>query len=333
MTEIINRPPYTQGVLTRIAAVGALLPVLLIWQRDFVTEIYLKNQITPVGYVVNGAIVLLFIAGMARLVNLYVRYGWEERQIARALMNLHERIDPLDQVAPDSIIASRQTTLRELYERRAEINQGALAAVLVATESSYLTFPRFVHNILILLGVFGTIASLLVSLLGASQMLGNTTEFGGLNMVMHGMSTALNTTLTAILGYLVFAYFYMKLLDTQSHVISRVEHITATGLLPRYQSHPEAVMRDITDLVRAATDLTRNMDSTQKAFNTAADRLNTVMANYLERTEHAGEQLLALKGLLREGFRLPPETPPAPVAVIAAPKSEKETGKKEDKAA
>lgn len=333
MTEIIKRPPYTQGVLTRIAAVGALLLVLLIWQRDFVAEIYLKNQITPVGYVINGAIVLLFLAGMARLVNLYVRYGWEERQIARALMNLHERIDPLDQVAPDSIIASRQTTLRELYERRAEINQGALAAALVATEASYLTFPRFVHNVLILLGVFGTVASLLVSLLGASQMLGNTTEFGGLNMVMHGMSTALNTTLTAILGYLVFAYFYMKLLDTQSHVISRVEHITATGLLPRYQSHPEAVMRDITDLVRAATDLTRNMDVTQKAFNTAADRLNTVMANYLERTEHAGEQLLALKALLREGFRLPPETPPAPVAVIAAAKSEKETGKKEDKAA
>jgi biopolymer transport protein ExbB/TolQ len=330
MTEAINRPPYARDVLTRIAAVGALLLLLLVWQRDFIAEIYLKNQITPVGYVVNGAILLLFLAGMARLINLYVRYGWEERQIVRALSNLYERIDPLDQVAPDSIIAARQTTLRELHERRAEINQGALAASLVATEASYLTFPRFVHNVLILLGAFGTIASLLVSLLGASQMLGNTTEFGGLNMVMHGMSTALNTTLTAILCYLIFAYFYMKLLDTQSHVISRVEHITATGLLPRYQSHPEAVMRDITDLVRAATELTRNMETTQKTFNAAADRLNTVMANYLERTENAGEQLLELKALLREGFRLPPEAPPVPVAVVSAQKAE---DKEADKAA
>lgn len=333
MTETTKRPPYTHGVLTRIAAIGALLLLLLVWQRDFIAEIYLKNQITPIGYVVNGAIVLLFLAGVARLVNLYVRYGWEERQIAHVLSNLYERIDPLDQVATDSIIAMRQTTLRELHERRADINQGALAAALVATESSYLTFPRFVHNVLILLGAFGTIASLLVSLLGASQMLGNTTEFGGLNMMMHGMSTALNTTLTAIFCYLIFAYFYMKLLDTQSHVISRVEHITATGLLPRYQSHPEAVMRDITDLVRAATELTHNMEETQKTFNSAADRLNSVMVNYLERTENAAEQLQALKALLREGFRLPPESPPVPVAVVSAQKAGKEAGQKEDKAA
>jgi biopolymer transport protein ExbB/TolQ len=286
-----------------------------------------------VGYVVNGAIVVLFLAGMARLINLFGRYGWEERQIARTLSNLYERIDPLDQVAPDSIIAIRQTTLRELHERRAEISQGALAAALTATEASFLTFPRFVHNVLILLGAFGTIASLLVSLLGASAMLGNTTEFGGLNMVMHGMSTALNTTLTAILCYLIFAYFYMKLLDTQSHVISRVEHITATGLLPRYQSHPEAVMRDIVELVRAATELTQKLEVTQNTFNAAADRLNTVMANYLERTENAGEQLQALKSLLREGFRLPPEQPPAPVVMASAPKNEKESVGKEGKAA
>jgi hypothetical protein len=57
------------------------------------------------------------------------------------------------------------------------------------------------------------------------------------------------------------------------------------------------------------------------------------MANYLERTENAGEQLQALKALLREGFRLPAETPPVPVAVISAQKPDKEAGQKEEKAA
>ena len=105
---------------------------------------------------------------------------------------------------------NRYKTLLDLYSRRTAINHNALASTLMAQESSYISFPKFVNNILILTGVFGTIVSLSIALLGASDMLGNINDGDGLGVVIHGMSTALSTTMTAILAYLFFGYFYLK---------------------------------------------------------------------------------------------------------------------------
>ncbi len=87
--------------------------------------------------------------------------------------------------------------------------------------------------------MFGTIVSLSIALLGASDVIRATTEMGGLDMIIHGMSTALSTTMTAIFTYLFFGYFYLRLMDAQTHVVSRIESATSRQLLPRFQIEPE----------------------------------------------------------------------------------------------
>ena len=47
-------------------------------------------------------------------------------------------------------------------------------------------------------------------------MIGATANTGSLSVVVHGMSTALSTTMTAILAYLFFGYFYLRVIDIQA---------------------------------------------------------------------------------------------------------------------
>ena len=51
----------------------------------------------------------------------------------------------------------------------------------------------------------------------------------------------MSTTLTAIIAYLFFGYFYIKLTDTQTFLISKIEEVTATTLMPHLQLNQDAV--------------------------------------------------------------------------------------------
>mgnify|MGYP000445146376 FL=1 len=191
------------GILT----IAALL--IAAWQHEVLGAIYWSNQRTHVGLAINGGIVALFLAGMAQLVRLFVRYDDEERAVGALKANIDAARDIEAGVWRGSLMAQRYRVLEEMSRQRAAINQSALAATLVATEASRISLPKFVHNILILTGVFGTIVSLSIALLGASDMIGATANVGSLGAVIHGMSTALSTTMTAILAYLFFGYFYL----------------------------------------------------------------------------------------------------------------------------
>ena len=305
MRAIQTRNHYSRNILLKMLLLTAFIVALLVWQREFILDIYFRNQITTVGWIINGGITVLFLSGLFRLIQLFLHYAREEAALNRFLHNLQRDIEPIEGIDSRTIISRRYKTLFELYERRTPINHGALASTLLAIESSHISFPKFVNNTLILTGVFGTIVSLSIALLGASSMLSSTAEPSGLNTVIHGMSTALSTTMTAILAYLFFGYFYLKFTDTQTQFLSRVEHLTATQLMARFNIEPETVLKDFSDLIRAAGSIIEKLDTAHGEFVGTAKQLNSTLSMFRNELGQATTHMDTIVDLLREGFRLP----------------------------
>ena len=74
-----------------------------------------------------------------------------------------------------ALIVDRYYAVQTIARQHAEVNQGALAATLVASQTAQFTLVRFVNSILILAGVLGTVVSLAVALMGAAGL----NEFAG----------------------------------------------------------------------------------------------------------------------------------------------------------
>ncbi len=329
MADVNSNRHYTRNVIIQFVIALVILVVGILWQREFLVDIYFKDQLTQVGASINAGIALLFLAGIVRVVSMLVRYMDEEKAINRFIRNIRMGDDPLTSVAEKSMVVRRYETLKLLHRKRANINHSALAATLLATESAYNSFPKFVHNTLILTGVFGTIVSLSIALLGASNLIADVTNTGSLGSVIHGMSTALSTTMTAILAYIFFGYFYIKLTDVQTYLISRVEEVTATILLPHLQLSQDAIIKEYSDTVHAATQLVHRFDESQQRYNDAArtmidsvhrleeamqrdEKQLTIIAQALmDMSETQGillkdnsESLDSMTKLLQKGFRL-----------------------------
>ena len=185
--NIKARQHYARNVLLQFLVALGLFVLIIYWRLDFFKQVYIENQISSVGWTINGGIALLFIFGMSQVVTLLLRYRREEASINRFVRNLAVEEDPLEHVDGNSIIADRYDTLKMLHRKRASINHSALAATLMASEASYNSFPKFVYNTLILTGVFGTIVSLSIALIGASDMIENSAQASGIGTVIHGM--------------------------------------------------------------------------------------------------------------------------------------------------
>ena len=294
------------GILIRMLVFLSIGIVILIWQREYLIELYFKNQVTQVGWFVNGAILLLFISGLARLVQLFILYDREEGTLDKFIkMFASGSYDDIGAVVPsNSIIGRRYNTVVDFYGARTEINHNALAATLLAEETSRTSFPKFVNNVLILTGVFGTIVSLTVALLGASSVIDQTQSVSSLNTVIHGMSTALSTTMTAILAYFFFAYFYLKLLDTQSHILGRIEHVSATILIPRYQIATRSPEQNMNDLLVRTAEVLSHFEQSVKAIDDVHIRQSEMFEQIGQAMQHNSVMLNDIRELLRDGFRL-----------------------------
>lgn len=293
---------YTRNILLQMIVVFSLLATVIIWQRHIIYQIYIANQVNTVGWAVNGGIVLLFVCGLVVLVKRFFEYRNQEQAINRLKTNVKINADPIVGINPEYMVAERFLTLQSLNQHRANINQSALAATLMAAESSRNSFLKFVHNILILTGVFGTIISLSISLLGASDILQigslqsgqEAAQAAGLSTMIYGMSTALSTTMTAIIAYLFFGYFYIKLTDTQTFLISKIEEVTATTLLPHLQLNQDPVIRDYADEPASDNQV-----------------LRTLIGELAEQQQQAAKQnaehMKEVVTILQRGFRLPPD--------------------------
>ena len=83
---------YSRKILTQLIVLGVAIIIVGLWQSDFLSEIYLKNQLTHVGWFINGGILVLFLAGIYHIVREFQRLSWEERAISRVLQNLDQGV-------------------------------------------------------------------------------------------------------------------------------------------------------------------------------------------------------------------------------------------------
>lgn len=305
--DIINlRRHYSRNTLLRISALGVAGVAIAVWKIDLLNAVYFRDQLTQTGLLINGAILALFLIGLSRAIATLVIYVREESALARFIRNVERdpELEPTRDIGSGTLIARRYATLRLLHESRTPVNQSALASTLVASESTRNSLPRFIHNILILTGVFGTIVSLSIALIGASDVLENAISETGMGMVIHGMSTALSTTITAILCYVFFGYIYQRLTDAQTNLVSGIEQVTTTYLMPRFQVQTESVLYEFTGLIRALQGLVDQLQQSQVGFEAAQDRLIDMLADYQARADGLDGHLVAIQRHLRSGFRL-----------------------------
>jgi hypothetical protein len=320
LESIQLRRNFSLNVLFRMVVIALLGAGLLYWKLDFINAVYFRDQLTPTGLIINGSILALFVLGLGRVIGILLAYNREERALVRFMDNLEQDLDPLYEVPSRRIIARRYNTMAALHRSDTPINHNALATTLVASESTRNSLPKFINNILILTGVFGTIVSLSIALVGASDLLASAVNVDGMGRVVHGMSTALSTTITAIVCYIYFGYFYMKLTDVQTNLVSGVEQVTATYLMPRFQIQTESVLYEFSGLIRSLQDLVSRMDASQaviqelaqgmqgsqNAFEELETHLAAALMNVYETKIHPiTQEMEEIKHLLKSGFRLP----------------------------
>ena len=75
-------------------------------------------------------------------------------------------------------------------------------------------------------------------------------------------------------------------------------------LLPRFQIQQETVIKDFSDVIRAAAALVKKLDSSQAKYEEAAAKLNEVLDQYRDEMHRSGESLDEMVELLKRGFRL-----------------------------
>ena len=302
---IESRSNFSRRMLIRLIVLGTIVGVILLANYQFINELYLKNQQTPVGLIVNGGILLVFFLGLVKIVTTLSWYMQEEAALARFVRQFNSDPEKLMKgVSPKSVIARRHNTIRKLSEEHARISHSALAATLQADEHTRISFTRYVSNILILTGVFGTIVSLSVALMGTSNLLDSAQDSGSMGLVIHGMSTALSTTITAILCYLFYGYFYLKLSDAQTHFLSGVEEVTAVYLLPEYSHDSESMRHEVAGLIHGLREAAKGMRDIQQEYAEAGNRLHVIAADLGEQMNGMTRSVDGIKELLRKGFRL-----------------------------
>jgi hypothetical protein len=300
------RASYSRSILLQLILLSIVLALIILINLQFVSDLYFKNQATRVGYIVNGSILVLFTVGLFRIISLLMRYSLEESALARFLRNVEdEEARPTDKISKNSLIARRYLSVVEISKQNVAVNHSALASTLIATESTRLSLPKFISNILILTGVFGTIVSLSIALLGASNIIDSADGLGNMGMVIHGMSTALSTTTTAIVCYLFFGYFYLKVTDVQTQLLSGIEQATALYIMPRFTYQTDSMLHEIGNLVRSLREAAERMGQVEADFADAGRQMNNMMGSYADSVGNLDQNIEEIKGLLRRGFRLP----------------------------
>jgi hypothetical protein len=304
------------NMLIILAVAFGFLIMGSVWQSELVRRIYFIDNKT---IILNGIIFFLFFIGIIHLIRSFVHYSYEEKQIQTFVSEKELGNDGfIDTLPVDSIIAKRYFTVKDLYDRQVPIHHGAISSIMIAEESLHQSFPKFVNNVLILTGVFGTIVSLIFALVGASSVLQTALPGEGMGVMLLGMNTALTTTATAIVCYFLFTYFFQRLTDVQTYVFGRVEEAVLIHIVPEFAFDSEALNFKTESLIKELQKLVKEMkkgsgfiqdslaglDQHNQAYIEKLTALISGHEHQLAKTEHVATKLESIKEVLLNGFRL-----------------------------
>nr|CAA6817339.1 MAG: Unknown protein [uncultured Thiotrichaceae bacterium] len=294
-----------QILILLVLAIG-----LAVYKKEVVIQFFQTTQTGQMGLILNGMILILFLFGLLRIILLFMSFAREQGVVNRFIGRIHDKVaNPTYQLGQRALIVERYKAVQHINQQNAVVDQSALAATLAATQTSRFTLVRFVHNTLILMGVFGTIISLSVALVGAADLLDSPDSLSQMGTIIGGMSTALSTTITAILCYVFFTYFHLRLQDARTQLLANIEEVTALHILPAFHTMEESLLQDVTALTTELRHSAEAVRKIQDRFLQAGDRLQLAVDDLQNSIGSGSEDIRIIRESLREGFRLADDDP------------------------
>ena len=282
-----------------------LLGALLFWYRAVLADIYWGPLATDLGMIVNGVIVALFVMTFLRIFYLLYDYIREDKAIDRFREQMDFGLTEAGvQHLSRSLVVQRYRALQQGQLELEHVQQPMLAAILMNQEMTRLGLVRLVQNVLILLGVFGTVASLSLALVGASDLLTLPRGGGGIILVVRGMATALSTTMTAIAAYLVLTFVSSRLVASQVNVCQRIESLTLRHLMPLLARSSGNLSYNLTLMLKDLRQVAGSLVQVQKFLAPHLEALESESRERRERNKFILEELRGINQALVQGFRL-----------------------------
>lgn len=296
----------SRNLLVSMIIVLIAMAALLFWFRGPIVDIYFHQKITTTAIVLNGIIGALFLFGMLRLMLLLMYYRGEEQALADFIQFLAKnRPGQAPEINPESMIAHRYMSMSKSWREGVTPNHAALSQVMIAEESTRGNSPRYINNILILAGVFGTMVSLSMALFGTSSLLQTSGgDADGINLVVEGMSTALSTTITAIVCYAIFGFFLSRTLIVKTRIMTAVESITTDYLMPRFKIKTDNVTEELAALVSSLQQVVKNMLLAQNDQRGSEEAMRKAIVEHENQMSEMTHQMEDIRKIMLRGFRL-----------------------------
>ena len=223
---------------------------------------------------------------LERLKGLLKRWQAERRTSQEELVNLEElkRGTP-----PRSLIHHRLLIIERMRVTNVKVDFEALQQITFASESSRLGLraPSFAVSFILLLGLFGTIASLRLLLPGLSQ---NEEEF---NTAFGAMSASFSSGVAGLLGAIWVSLLNLALTTTQARFFEKFERFTVEELLPHTvpDIRNEAWLRQmhykIGEAFERIKEIAEQNHQTVREFETVAEGFSRLVDN-LEQSARKG---------------------------------------------
>jgi hypothetical protein len=311
----VQRHCYTTLILI-VGLLGlGLLGAAWFWQP--VLSFFKTGQSTTVGIdigiLLNGFTITLFLFGLLRMSWLVLDFAHEQGVIRKFAKRAQDGVDnPAYELPRSALIVQRYDMVQTIARQHAMPDQNTMAASLQAKLSTEFTFIRFVNNTLILTGVFGTVVSLSLALVGAAQLFSHPEDTAPMGAIINSMSTALSTTVTAIICYALFSYLNLRLQDIRTELQSNVEDVTMVYIMPRFQVGESAIVQNVAALAAELRQAAELVTRVQDRFLQAGERLQVAVDDLHHGVQNSSYTIQDIRETLREGFRLPPavSTPP-----------------------